>query len=109
MNINNNNINTNFPKNQNINMIRFPNYQQQNLLAQQQSRMMMMMQNKMGNYPQNIPQMGNSLQSIPFIYNQQRKNIYMKNQNDKIEELDERNLQNLNPSQLVSPLKDPTI
>ena len=109
MNINNNNINTNFPKNQNINMIRFPNYQQQNLLAQQQSRIMMMMQNKMGNYPQNIPQMGNSLQSIPFIYNQQRKNIYMKNQNDKIEELDERNLQNLNPSQLQSQFKDPTI
>ena len=109
MNINNNNINANFPKNQNINMIRFPNYQQQNLLAQQQSRMMMMMQNKMGNYPQNIQQMGNPLQSIPFIYNQQRKNIYMKNQNDKIEELDERNLQNLNPSQLQSQFKDPTI
>ncbi len=109
MNINNNNINPNFPKNQNINMMRFPNYQQQNLLAQQQSRMMMMMQNKMGNYPQNIQQMGNPIQSIPFMYNQQRKNIYMKNQNDKIEELDERNLQNLNPSQLQSQFKDPTI
>ena len=46
---------------------------------------------------------------LPFMYNLQRQNIFMKNQNDKIDEIDQRNLQNLNPSQLHSQFKVPTI
>ena len=106
MNANNNNINGNkFSNNAN------QNFQQQNMMAQQ-AKMMMMMQNQnrpvIGNFP-NINQMPMpiSMQPLPFMYNPQRQNIFIKNQNDKNEEIDQRNLQLLNPSQLQSQFKYP--
>ena len=103
---NNNNINGNkFSNNAN------QNFQQQNMMAQQ-AKMMMMMQNQnrpvIGNFP-NINQMPMpiSMQPLPFMYNPQRQNIFIKNQNDKNEEIDQRNLQLLNPSQLQSQFKYP--
>ena len=105
MNPNNNNINVNkFSNNTN------QNFQQQNMMAQQ-AKMMMMMQNQnrpvIGNFS-NVNQMPVPImQPLPFIYNPQRQNIFIKNQNDKNEEIDQRNLQLLNPSQLQSQFKYP--
>ncbi len=117
-NINNNNkykMNAINPNNNNINVNKFSNntnqnFQQQNMMAQQ-AKMMMMMQN------QNRPVIGNFsnvnqipmpiMQPLPFMYNPQRQNIFIKNQNDKNEEIDQRNLQLLNPSQLQSQFKYP--
>ena len=117
-NINNNNkykMNPINPNNNNININKFSNntnqnFQQQNMMAQQ-AKMMMMMQN------QNRPVIGNFsnvnqipmpiMQPLPFMYNPQRQNIFIKNQNDKNEEIDQRNLQLLNPSQLQSQFKYP--
>ena len=117
-NINNNNkykMNAINPNNNNINVNKFSNntnqnFQQQNMMAQQ-AKMMMMMQN------QNRPVIGNFsnvnqipmpiMQPLPFMYNPQRQNIFIKNQNDKNEEIDQRNLQLLNPSQLHSQFKYP--
>ena len=47
------------------------------------------------------------MQPLPFMYNPQRQNIFIKNQNEKNEEIDQRNLQLLNPSQLQSQFKYP--
>ena len=117
-NFNNNNkykMNPINPNNNNINVNKFSNntnqnFQQQNMMAQQ-AKMMMMMQN------QNRPVIGNFsnvnqipmpiMQPLPFMYNPQRQNIFIKNQNDKNEEIDQRNLQLLNPSQLQSQFKYP--
>ena len=108
MNPNNNTNNINFNKfSNNPNQ----NFQQQNMIAQQ-TKMMMMMQNQnrpvIGNFP-NINQMPIpiQMQPLPFMYNPQRQNIFIKNQNEKNEEIDQRNLQLLNPSQLQSQFKYP--
>ena len=116
-NFNNNKFKMN-PNNitNNINFNKFSNnpnqnFQQQNMIAQQ-TKMMMMMQNQnrpvIGNFP-NINQMPIpiQMQPLPFMYNPQRQNIFIKNQNEKNEEIDQRNLQLLNPSQLQSQFKYP--
>ena len=71
---------------------------------------------KQNNYAfQNRPIIGNfpniqSMQTpISFPYPQERRNIFEKNINEKYEEIDQRNLQNLNPFQLQSQFKDPPV
>ena len=71
---------------------------------------------KPNNYAyQNRPTIGNfpniqSMQTpISFPYPQERRNIFEKNINEKYEEIDQRNLQNLNPFQLQSQFKDPPV
>ena len=112
---NNNNNNNKYKQMNpnNINMNKFSsnqNFPQRKFMNPQQMNMLMMMQNRpvIGNFPANISQI--PIQPpLPFMYNLQRQNILMKNQNEKIDEIDQRNLQNLNPSQLHSQFKDPTI
>ena len=57
----------------------------------------------------NFPNIQSMQTPISFPYPQERRNIFEKNINEKYEEIDQRNLQNLNPFQLQSQFKDPPV
>ena len=88
-NNNNSNFNNKYHKNKKFN--------NQNFYPQQ-----MRTRPIIGNFP-NI----SSMQSPNIFINQNERNNIQKNINEKYDEIDQRNLQNLNPLQLQSQFKDP--